>query len=368
VNLYTITPRDTLCVRDGSGSVVNTMRTLAMPWPSSLAGLFRTRSATGQDGRFEHPDPEQLLTAVSSLGPLLVRQGSGPVEELFVPAPRDVVFFGDGQGATQYRLQPLPRDPSEHTDGAIRSLELVGLANQAPKGKVVTGPMFWCWPEVEQWLLRPAERLDRDTPWMNGTGRLTLGCLAVERRTHVALDPHTQTASDGLLFSTHALRFVTAKREQLALLGGCTGGTPHQGVVTLGGERRPSFLNAAQTELPTCPAELRARQGPRYRVVLLTPGVFRAGAVPEHICGAKVVAACVPRPEVVSGWEMPGNGRGTGRPKPSRRVVPAGSVYWVELEQQDTASTWLERVWMSSVSDDAQDQRDGFGLAVVGAA
>jgi hypothetical protein len=29
-------------------------------------------------------------------------------------------------------------------------------------------------------------------------------------------------------------------------------------------------------------------------------------------------------------------------------------------------SAWLEKVWWKEISDDEQDRRDGFGLAVVG--
>jgi CRISPR-associated protein Cmr3 len=75
-----------------------------------------------------------------------------------------------------------------------------------------------------------------------------------------------------------------------------------------------------------------------------------------------LVAACVPRPETISGWDF-----AKRQPKRTRRVVRAGSVYWLDLEGgPDDRVRWAEEVMMSNVSDAPQDRRDGFGLAAVG--
>ena len=39
----------------------------------------------------------------------------------------------------------------------------------------------------------------------------------------------------------------------------------------------------------------------------------------------QLVAAAVPRAEVVSGWDL-----AQKQPKPAQRVAPTGSVYWIE--------------------------------------
>jgi CRISPR-associated protein Cmr3 len=96
-------------------------------------------------------------------------------------------------------------------------------------------------------------------------------------------------------------------------------------------------------------------------VVLTTPASFSEGSVPKQLSGARVVAACVGRPEVVSGWDFEKN-----RPKPARRVCPAGSVFWVEPEGD--VQDYVNRVWLQSVCTDEQDQRDGYGIALVGVA
>ena len=51
-------------------------------------------------------------------------------------------------------------------------------------------------------------------------------------------------------------------------------------------------------------------------------------------------------------------------PKPVKRMVPAGGVYFFEVIH-GTASDLAHR-WLLSVSDGDQDRRDGFGLAAWG--
>ena len=140
------------------------------------------------------------------------------------------------------------------------------------------------------------------------------------------------------------------------------------GGVTFGGERRLSFLRPSQAALPASPeplAQLFAAVPRRARVVLLTPGLFADGFAPAWIGDerVRVVAAAVPRAQIVSGWDF-----AAGGPKASRRMAAAGSVYWVELPADLDAAAWLAKVWMKCIPNpkNPQDSRDGFGLCAVG--
>jgi CRISPR-associated protein Cmr3 len=121
-------------------------------------------------------------------------------------------------------------------------------------------------------------------------------------------------------------------------------------------------LHQTQQEVFGPPQELTASEGSRLRVVLLTPAIFHNGSAPDKILGARVVASAVGRPEVSSGWDYKRK-----RPKSSRRMASARSVYWVDLGDVPKRD-WIERAWMQNISDDEQERRDGFGLAVVGVA
>ena len=111
-------------------------------------------------------------------------------------------------------------------------------------------------------------------------------------------------------------------------------------------------------------------------MVLVTPAVFcggwKPGWVNEELVGTppganvtlRLVGVSIQRWRAVSGWSLanlPGQPRG---PKPVKRLVPSGGVYF--FETIDGKASGLADRWLESVSDDDQDRRDGFGLAVWG--
>lgn len=101
-------------------------------------------------------------------------------------------------------------------------------------------------------------------------------------------------------------------------------------------------------------------------MILVSPAIFKDGYRPPLAwtrggVTAYLKAAAVPRAQVISGWDLH-----QGKPKPTRRLAPAGSVYFIEWSDSLDARAWIDATWMRNVSDDVQDQRDGFGLAVLG--
>ena len=75
----------------------------------------------------------------------------------------------------------------------------------------------------------------------------------------------------------------------------------------------------------------------------------------------KLIAAIVDRWKPVSGWSLE---RGNTGPKAVRRMVPAGSVYFLEMTED--RSFPVEDFWLRSVCDDETNQLEGFGLALWG--
>jgi CRISPR-associated protein Cmr3 len=105
-------------------------------------------------------------------------------------------------------------------------------------------------------------------------------------------------------------------------------------------------------------------------MVLATPGIFEKGWLPtgvvevsaEHRFQApglrgRLVAAAVPRAEIISGWDL-----AKEQPKPAQRVAPAGSVYW--LDELETTAADLRRLvdaglW-TAPCEDPQRRAEGF--------
>ncbi len=398
LSTYLVEPRDPLIARDGRPSALGRFESLAFPYPSVLAGAARTRMASPR-GTFEHPDPKRLLD-IPVHGPLLAEisgEGDG-VAELLAPAPLDALLYpapvgepAEGRPKKEevilHRLRPRPL-----ADGtAVDALAARGLApieaDEGVRGKPhASPPRFWRWCEFERWLLASS-----------GKSRLAVDNLGVvrfpeERRAHLAMQLGERVGEEGALFETAGHRFLLGpdralppRRFALALRAGVGKGglALRREVAPLGGERRLARWRPDPQGWPDPPQGLFeeiAATG-RARLVLLTPALFSGGALPGWNGGALPVAGCeevtatvrgavVPRAEVVSGWDLSadnGAGKKRGRPKPTRRLASAGSVYFLDLEgTPERRSTWCENVWLASVSDGPQDRRDGFGLAALG--
>ena len=103
--------------------------------------------------------------------------------------------------------------------------------------------------------------------------------------------------------------------------------------------------------------------------MLTTPGLFEHGWLPTgifvddgctvrlHGVRARLVAAAVPRAEIISGFDI-----ANSRPKPALRAAPAGSVFW--LEDLDAAPDALRKLvetglWRGELHNDAR-RAEGF--------
>jgi CRISPR-associated protein Cmr3 len=368
-NFFTLEPRDAMLVRDGRAMNASVGRGVLFPPPSTLAGLVRTRLGRDATGGFDAGRIPDLLK-VTVWGPLLARltpDGLKVADLLFTP-PGDCVWFrDDARGTFGRRLAPRP--VREIVPGAITDLgDVVDLPafqdGIDTRAKPVSHPLLWSRESLFAWLGAPRDFLpEQEVKGLKGLDR--------ERRHHIAIDPATGTVEEGALFGTEGVRMSHRRTvddrhtfERYAFLAAWSGaGALPKSFVPLGGERRGAFLDPCPEEtaqlLAPPPWLDRIRGGSRARVLLATPAIFAQGAVPPMLRGARVIAARVDRPDVVSGWSFEHRA-----PKPTRRLAPAGSVYWVEVPDD----AWARSVWMSNVSDDPQDCRDGFGLALLGAA
>jgi CRISPR-associated protein Cmr3 len=374
VTAWIIEPRDPIVARDGrpfTAAPGARAVSLPFPMPSTISGAARTR-AGGEP--FDKGRIATLL-AKSVRGPLLVElgpDGAGAIRTCFFPAPADALMVArtDGKVALE------PAAPIELRDGEATDLpsELLAVGpSRRLQGKPPRGaPRWWSLTKMVEWLEKPA------ACELDAAALRDLGVEGPEReaRMHVAVEPGPRTAKDQALFSTEGLRFEVGERidgpsrsfRRFAILVE-TDLDIEAGIDTLGGEGRTVVWRRAQdAKLPECPESIRrtvAREG-ACRLVLVTPGVFDAGYLsrltPSLGVTPKIVAAAVPRNLTVSGYDFQ-----VGKPKPTRRLAPAGSVYFVRLDGGPEArERWVKAAWLESVADREQDRRDGFGLALVG--
>jgi CRISPR-associated protein Cmr3 len=395
---WIIEPRDPFIARDGRPfSAGGRAKTLPFPFPSTTTGGARTRAGLDSDGVFAAAVAD--VKKIEVRGPLLAQLDvSGAIIEWFAPAPSDALLF-EAEGKDKHaKLRQL--SPRELSDGAITNLPnglRPAYLTVVEKSKPLSSaPRYWRWSEFEEWLLNP------DT--LTSKPEHELACLGhsgplFESRTHVKVLHESQTAEEGQLFQTSGLEFArridesSCAADRLALVIQTNADEElgmqdciRQGLAHLGGERR--FVSwregRAVRDLfnENCPSAIQEAivAEKRCRLVLVTPAQFKEGLLPiwlrdKAVDGfkAEVRAVANNRHQVVSGWDferVSGDPkRKYGRPKPTRRLVPAGSVFWFDLSAANNnrqIEDWIEAVWMKCVSDDEQDRKDGFGLAVLG--
>jgi len=379
---WLITPRDPLIFRDGrpfTAAPGARATTLPFPFPSTLAGAVRTLAGTDtQTGQFDDSRIDDLLQK-QIRGPLLAKlDADGNAEHLFVPAPADALILKTEdagthpQAARQLWLRPVELPNGIATN--LPQLPAIVAPHKAYKEKVHRQkPAFWNWEDFEAWLRAPQE--EEIIPDIRLRG---LPALPQDYRVHVRIAPETQTAEEGGLFVTSGLEFTRLPTEKgNASLGDAqafgllleTDAELQWNWGFLGGERRVASWRKANFHFPACPDAIRERivKDKACRLVLLTPAFFDQGCLPswglqQAGAQANIVTAAVPRYQTVSGWDYQ-----KGKPKPNRRLAPAGSVYYLKLEgNEDAIRAFVNATWMQNISDDAQARRDGFGLAVLG--
>ena len=371
------------------------MRSLSWLLPSVVAGTLRTVLIKTDPHRdFSGNTPQQLLEKVAVAGVFPVAES-----ELYLPAPLDCLW--NKQQERIHRVIPIPLQEGEGGNFPHPTLRPVCLSEEQSSQdfKAHNPPPWWPCSRMVEWLTQPQQQ--RDSSWFDSHFLLH---PRISQRDHVSIDPNRGAVREGLLFSTAGLHLTHLPRfrsrdqspsqptafehrfapirltarvtvwdsdfEHLARLS-----TWHP----LGGERRLIHWHADSPDtLWSCPAAVRQALSParRIRLVLATPAIFQHGWLPHWLTsgsaglegcppGAKnlelrLVGVALSRWRAVSGWSL-ANPRG---PKPIRRIVPAGSTYFLEVKTGSAEE--LAELWLQPVSDLEQDRRDGFGLALWG--
>lgn len=369
MNTYLIEPLAPLVFRSGKPFGSQSAADGAnFPLPSSMAGMLRTVTAEQNKQAFDDSLKQQAV-----YGPLLVRYQDEKSLEILVPKPADAMYLKNTQEHTELvKLSPKPFDVDCFSDLPNNLLPV--QMEKSLKGKPVSGAQFWRLKDLIEWQ-------DKTLPF--GTiEEHGLKNLASEQRTHVALDDTSLASDDGRLFQTSGLDLKPTINEtannrhfsnsRLGFLAQTTANIK-QDLVTLGGEKRLSRLIRLEQPTSSKPdkelaKKVNSQKG--LKITLVTPAIFKQGYLPDWIDPKTLSGVCPLLPTLkltlravaidrwlpVSGWDL-----AQWKPKAMRKAVAAGAVYWFAIE--GTAPDNLgDLLWLKPLSDDEQEQRDGFGL------
>ncbi len=384
-----LTPRDPLIARDGRPSGASQgrrMRCLDWPYPSVLAGSLRTLLGKSAGVNFKDQETITKLCDISISGPLPHIDNT-----LYFPAPKDLVIYEDEDNRRIMTLRPMDLKGSEGTDLQAGLSPVNVIKDIKPASSI---PNFWSVDNICDWLINTSGDsfgvVPKETDIINGF----IYALEKEQRTHVKIESGYGASEEGMLFITSGLDFTLRdnNRQQHLIRLSARVDLPDDSPFTqviktldalhpFGGERRLlHWQTKEQNGLWDCPQRVKDAlqdKPQKVRLVLATPALFRDGWKPgwldinlkgappelEGKISLTLKSACVDRWRPLSGWSLE---KGKEGPKPIRRMVPAGSVYFFEAEGDTDI---LPDFWLKSVSDyeqDEQDRRDGFGLALWG--
>lgn len=393
-----ITPHDPIIARDGRPFGIGQgirMRSLDWPYPSVVAGSLRTMLGKMNGGSFDENAVEDLK-AIQIFGPLPLIQ-----DQIYLPAPKDILVNDIGNKCQAYAIRPVNMKEDEGCDlpeGVLPAMLPESVREDFKPAKI---PAFWSSEMMIKWLINANGRSFDAPPEENkyhncletstrkkdqvkkGVGDF-IDHPKKESRTHVRVDPSRGASEENMLFETIGLDLslkgqkdgvqIAVKVESNKEFGDQAANIDQ--FHPLGGERRLAHWIAIVSQRGwSCPAELTGALAgkQRIRMVLTTPAIFsngwkprwlNVGTPPEAPEGLKLklISACIDRWKPISGWSLEKGSRG---PKAIRRLVPAGSVYFFDVLSGD-AGDLAKELWMRPVSDEDQDRRDGFGLAVWG--
>ncbi|WP_062193176.1 type III-B CRISPR module-associated Cmr3 family protein [Caldimonas taiwanensis] len=293
---------------------------------------------------------------------LAMRRAPEQAVEPIYPWPADAVL-SDAQ-VRMMRPQTLPQE-LRCSQSALPQLPVLA---DGGRSKPLTGR--WLSAQgLRQWIagqpIAPTEALEAEALWR------------VEERVGIALDPLKRRAEDQRLFSLQAI----ACHPGVGLAVRVHGAPLHEGLLRLGGDGRGARLLPQAIDWPQPDVQAIARAG-RAKLLLSSPGLFPQGWLPTgadvaqagvgvsfelHGVRARIVAAAVPRAQVISGFDV-----ARRRPKTAQRVVPAGAVYWLdELQATPEAIQRLldEGLWPSDPQApgwDPQRRAEGYNRCLLG--
>ena len=369
-----ITPTDVLFLRGNRlfGGAGEHGGAEMSPWPSVFAGSVASRILADQDRLSEitaRPDEaERILAEAAGADFACAFLGLGISGRVCLPLPADLTAEQPDKDAPAVLRRLRPKTvPTGLACSARLPMVPVLEANKRVK------PLAGRWLDLDGWRCH----LDGELP---GEGHLLAGgdLWQLDHRLGIARDPGTRTAAEGRIYTSEAVALARG----VSFVAGFSGGNiPTDGLLRLGGDGRGAHIRAMEDASSLQEMGRPAAGWSGFRMILVSPGVFPGGWLPPgceeedgrvvFTCGslrARLCAVALGRPGVISGWDMARH-----RPKPARKVAPAGSVYWFEVEEGDTAE--LETLWRGSLyaqQENLDDEyriarrREGFGRAWFG--
>jgi len=367
-----IEPNDVLMFRDGrpfAGGDDHFARGIFPPSPATIYGALRSHILSNCWSEFnkfaDNSDqiPENVKKEIGTpdkLGSLalcqftLVRKNGNGVEQIF-PMPNDVVKEKGSEDGKLYMLMPFNLSSSKTITDLPAGLSNMWNPTEKPM-EAASG--FLSSKEMTEYLLgkSPSKRTPSDN------------IFVTEVRTGIQKSRKTRSVETGKLYSVEYFRL--SENSGFAVEVENTKLLPPSGILRLGGDNRSAkYSTESWNEISVEPIKIKVAESKCFKLMLMTPAIFKNGWLPEGIDSntmqgringieVKMISAFVGKPIGIGGYDFVKN-----RPKMMKKAVPAGSVYYFELQQGDVDNLF-KNLWLKSISD--EKVQEGFGITLIG--
>lgn len=366
-----IEPNDVLMFRDGrpfSGGDDHFAKGMFPPAPATFYGAVRSKILSEKypeyDSFRENKIPDSIKAEIgtpTSDGTLSItnfmlakRSQSGNIIPLF-STPRDLLRV-KGEESKYFLLRP---------EETVKNNAKINLPNQL---------INLLWFKTEKVLEEIGGFLD-----LMGMEEYLLGNTPLkiietqdiylrEERTGIKKNRIRRAVETGALYSVEYFRL----KEDIGLLVELEGtiNFPAEGLLRIGGDHRSAHYKKVDCLMPDL-EKIKAKVllNKHFKLILTTPAIFQKGWLPSWInedslegvregIRLKMISAAIGRPIGLGGFDL-----AKKIPKAMKKAVPAGSVYYFEIEDGSLEGIF-DIFWLKSISD--EKSKEGFGITLIG--
>ncbi len=367
-----IEPNDVLMFRDGkpfAGGDDHFARGSFPPPSSTIYGTIRSHILSVKSGEFDtfKKEPAKISEEITDeigtsdrLGKLVITQfriakNNGTQIQQYFPMPKDIAKVKGKDDNRLYILKP---------NNGVNDIALTDL----PLG------LHHVWHETEEILDAASGFLSEDEMARYLIGNAPKNVVdakdiyQTEERTGIRKNKSRRSVETGGLYSVEYFRMKEGFGFALELDGSKL--LSEAGIMRLGGDHRSArYFTCTWKDINPKPIKDKIASDKKFKLVLLTPAVFKQGWLPDGIdsktgeglinnAKLKMTGACIGKPIGIGGFDIV-----KGMPKPMKKAVPAGSVYYFELKDGNVDGLF-ERLWLKSIS--GEKTQEGFGITLIG--
>jgi len=378
-----LTTEDQLILRDGrpfgdAGSFGG--NSLNWPQPQTIAGMVRTMIGFNRDENYfqDGSNIEKIKDLkISKIMPYLDNKDN---KKWLVPLPADLICIGNEQELIPHQLSWGNAPEGAGTDINNPDWLYPFLDSKEKPSKIQ--PFMIHWDIFDKYIRN--KKID--------AAKLTsLGIkdLPVEERIHNGIDDATYGTVEGKLFMNHGIYLKNIDKEDektkisdIAIsleIDGLESNDSIDNFAYLGGERKVVNISKKVDPYPECPNIFTEQNF--LRLILITPGDFGSWCpdwlmpnletdsiswvqIPQTEYKIRLKSASLSGWEGVSGWDYQKH-----KPKATKKVVKAGAVYLIELQDPTQSQKIAEALWGSHLNNkNLETTQDGYGQILIGLA